>query len=198
MYEAYPLQWPEGYKRTQSYIRVNSPFKQSMDAAQQYLRLEVKRLGGTNLVVSTNLPLRQDGQLYADYMRRKIDDPGVAIYFKRRGKYISLCCDNYKTVWENIYALGKGVEALRGLERWGISEFLDRAFTGFTALPDSKPIIAVDIWHVLGLNLKPGTVDEVHSAYRSKAKLCHPDAGGTTQAFQQLQECYQKALKFYN
>lgn len=198
MKEAYPLHWPAGYQRTAVHRRRPSQFKQSMDRAQKFLREEIKRLGGRDLIVSTNLPLRLDGLLYSDWMKRKIDDPGVAIYFKYKGKDISMCCDQYAAVWENIYALGKGIEALRGMDRWGVSDFLERAFTGFTALPASSAIVQRDIWDVLGLSSKPGTVVELAEAYKSQAKKTHPDAGGTKEAFQELQDAYQKALKFYN
>lgn len=75
--EAYPLCWPAGYKRTSP--RIQSRFKTTMDAAQRFLRAEVIRLGGSDLIISTNIPVRNDGGLYADWMRKKIDDTGVAI-----------------------------------------------------------------------------------------------------------------------
>lgn len=193
MYEAYPLQWPDGYKRTNH--RINSRFKTSMDAAQRFLWAEIGRLGGTGLVISTNIPVRQDGGLYSDWMRRKIDDPGVAIYFKYKGKQTSMCCDQYFTVWENIYALGKGIEALRGMDRWGVSEFLDRAFTGFTALPGA--VIMDDIWQTLELGKKPATIDILQYQYRALAKTRHPDAGGTHEQMTRLNDAYQKALSFF-
>lgn len=191
MRDAFPLDWPVGYKRTR--IRYNSRFKVTMDTAQRFLRAEVSRLGGTGLIVSTNLPVRNDGGLYADWMRKKVDDPGVAIYFKRKGKEIALCCDQYPTVWENIYALGKGIEAMRALERWGVSDFLDRAFTGFTALPESI-ITPESWWQVLGIS-PDASEEEIKSAYRQRAKDCHPDAGGTAERFQQLQQAYSDALE---
>lgn len=171
-----------------------------MDGAQRFLRDEINRLGGNNLVVSTNLRLRTDGGIYAADLAKRIDDPGVAIYFKYKKKDISMCCDQYLRVWENIYALGKGIEALRGMERWGVSDFLERAFTGFTALPESTSAIAViDIWLVLGLQNKPAYKDQVIDAYKTKAKELHPDVpGGSTEKFQQLQYAYEKALSFYN
>ncbi len=194
MYEAYPLQWPDGYKRTKS--RFSSKFKTTMDTAQNFLRAEIKRLGSSGLIVSTNLPVRQDGLLYADWMRRKIDDPGVAIYFKYQGKQVSMCCDQYHTIWENIYALGKGIEAIRGLERWGVSEFLERAFYGFSALP---PVAEEnDIWLILGLNVKPDAVEAVKEAYRAKSKIYHPDVpGGSQELFVKLNNAYNRALTFY-
>lgn len=198
MKEAYPLTWPDGYKRTGTYSRKHSQFKQTMDQAQRFMRMEIERLGGRELIVSTNLPVRQDGALYSNWMNIKIDDPGVAIYFLYKKKAISMCCDQYLTVWENIYALGKGIEALRGMERWGVSDFLERAFTGFTALPSSATIIHRDIWEVLNLASKPEHAHIVTEHYRQLAKRLHPDAGGSTEAFQELNSAYQQALKFYS
>ena len=190
MYEAYPLQWPAGYKR-HSGNRHASKFKQTMEGAQRFLRQEISRLNAKDLVVSSNIPVRNDRGLYADYMRRKMDDPGVAIYFSYKGKSVSMCCDQYPTVWENIYALGKGIEALRGMERWGVSEFLDRVFTGFTALPESNTNRYW--WQVLGVQ-RGATEEEIKNAYRNKAKETHPDAGGSVAAFQEVQQAFETAM----
>ncbi len=195
--EAYPLQWPIGYKRTRT--RITSRFKTTMNAAQQSLRLEIDRMGGNSLIISTNLPIRKDGMLYSEWMSRKIDDPGVAIYFKYNGKLISMCCDQYLTVWENIYALSKGIEALRGMERWGVSDFIERAFTGFTALPSS--IITPYIkkwWIVFGFDAIPKnmTLEKLNECYRTLAKAKHPDSGGSTEAFQELQQAFNEATDY--
>jgi len=41
MYDTYPLDWPIGYKRTIPGNRINSKFKQNMEAAQQFLHDEI-------------------------------------------------------------------------------------------------------------------------------------------------------------
>lgn len=191
--EAYPLYWPTGYKRTTN--RIESRFKVTMDKAQRFLHSEIKRIEGTDLIVSTNIPTRKDGMLYTDWMNRKIDDPGVAIYFKYKGKNVSMCCDQYIKIWENVYALGKGIEALRGLGRWGVSDFLNRAFTGFTAIPEY--IKTEPWWQILGLKSNATEID-IKNAFRQKAKLCHPDLGGSSIEFSKVQNAYQQALKQLN
>lgn len=173
---AYPLDWPLGYKRTQN--RISSSFKQTMDRAQRHLHEEVKRLGGSDLVVSTDLPVRNDGMIYAAYLDKRIDDPGVAIFFKYKKKDVTMCCDQYFRVWENIYALAKGIEALRGMDRWGVSEFLERAFTGFAALPAAGESSATKpMWYeVLCVTNKAGE-DLVKGSYRHLLKKYDPING---------------------
>lgn len=197
--QAYPLQWPLGYKRSNN--REVSRFRQTFGAAQDSLKSEVERLGGQNLTVSTNMKVNNRGDIYANELGKNISDPGVAIYFKYKGKEVSMCCDKYKYVWENMYALACGIEALRGMERWGVSEFLDRAFTGFTALPESPSTRKRDWWIVLGYDQKPGfnqwDKEGVNAAYKSLAKRLHPDGGGSTALFQELNEAFQEAKKHY-
>lgn len=194
MIDAYPLHWPAGYKRTPTSSRTWSRFDQTYDKAQRFLHEELGRLRAKDIIVSTNLRVRRDGMLYADELNRKIDDPGVAIYFKYKGKDVSMCCDKYNKVWENIYALGKGIEALRGMERWGVSEFLERMFTGFTALSEQSS--ALKWWEVLELERPTRDIEIIRDSYLFLAKQRHPDKGGTTAAFQELQEAYMQAMDY--
>lgn len=187
MKEAYPLCWPPGYHRTPS--RINSNFKQSMEKAQQALRRELSLLKASDLIVSTNLRVRSDGGLYTADLSRQIEDPGVAIYFRYKKKDVSMCADQYKTVWENIYALAKGIEALRGMERWGVSDFLDRVFTGFAALP---PSVSYRPWYlVLGVS-RDADAESVKATYRQLCKANHPDVGGNKDRMDEILKAYQE------
>ena len=189
MIESFPLYWPVGYKRKSN--RIWSRFKITMDKAQRFLRDELSRMGAVDLIISTNIPVRKDGMLYADWMNKKIDDPGVAIYFKYKGKDVSMCCDQYNKIWENIYALGKGIEALRGMERWGVSDFLDRAFTGFAALP---PVKEEQTWCEV-LEVQPwADAAQIKEAFRSKAMLHHPDRGGDSDMFDKIKKAHDQGL----
>lgn len=198
--ESYPLHWPMGYQRTRS--RKRSGFKQTMDGAQRFLHNEIRKLGARKLIVSSNIPLRNDGGMYSAYMNKRLDDPGVAIYFELKGKQISMCCDQYISVWENVYALGKGIEALRGMDRWGVSDFLDRAFTGFTALPEPAQVQKREWWVVMDYQRKPNNAvwdwAGVEAQYKSLAKKLHPDVtGGSTEKFQELVEAFDQAKKYF-
>lgn len=193
MKEAFPLNWPTGYKRTPSHQRTWSRFDQTMGKAQKFLRDEVVRIGGSGLIVSTNLRVRQDGGLYAADLDKKMEDPGVAIYFKRKGKDVSLCCDTYLKVWENIYALGRTISALRQIERDGVSDFLDRTFTGFTAIPESIVTAYKPWWEVLGVK-ETASKEEVKDAYRKLVMQHHPDKGGDAAKFSEIKNAYEQAM----
>lgn len=192
--EAFPLNWPMGYERTPAHRRQPSRFSQTMEKAQHNLRLEIGRMGASGLIVSTNIRIRRDSYMYTEDMNKKLDDPGVAIHFKYEGKPVAMCCDTYYRVWENIYALSKGIESLRGMERWGVSEFLKRAFTGFAALPD--PTAAKPWWEVLGVH-READMAVITSAFRNFARTYHPDVErtGDTEMFRTFREAYEQAKK---
>jgi hypothetical protein len=190
--ESWPLHWPLGFKRTLPGNRIKSPFKQGMDSSQRYLRKQLDLMGAGRLIVSTNIPVRKDGGLYTDWMSRKIEDPGVAIYFHLDGKDISMCCDQYLAVWENIYALGKSIEALRAIDRYGVSEFIQRAFTGFKELPEAGA--SEPWWEVLGVD-KNAMPSVIRRAYLEKVKTAHPDAGGSHDQFIRIQEAFNQSTQ---
>ena len=183
MTEAYPLQWPAGRGRTPAHRRAASRFDMKPDRARKELRAEAKR-HGRQVVISTNVPLRNDGEPYAN--RRAPEDTGVAVYFLRKGRPVCFACDQYQKVWENMRAITKTLEAMRGIERWGSAEMLDRAFTGFEALPPpdavSEPAQRA-WWMVLGVPADAST-ETIRQAYKDKAR----SAGGASLELNQAKE----------
>lgn len=183
MTEAYPLQWPAGKPRKQFPER--SRFvERSIDAATRVLSEELRRLGASNMVLSTNLRLRNDG--FPRSNQAQPSDRGVAVYFSYKKQPMCFACDRWDRIQDNIYAIAMTIEALRGIERWGSGSMVEQAFTGFVALP--APRSANDPWGLLGI--RPGATEaEIDAAYREKAKKAHPDApGGSVEAMQALNE----------
>ncbi len=192
--DKFPLHWPTGYARTNN--RKKSAFKTSGNNAQEGLCHEIKLMGAHSLIVSTNVHVRSDGMIYSDGLGRNIDDPGVAIYFKYKKQDIAMCCDQYLTVGENIHALAKSIEAIRGMERWGVSDFIERAFTGFTALPEGRVynLPAKKEWYEILEVKENASVEEIKNSYHKKAKEYHPDAGGSNELFTELTNAYKEGL----
>ena len=132
--QAYPLAWPAGKPRTARHLIERSRFEPGNRPREvASVQAELSRLGARKVVVSTNVRLRLDGVPYAN--DKAPSDQGVAVYFDYAGGQKCFACDRWRSVEENLRAIAKSVEAIRGLERWGSKSFVDAAFTGFAALP---------------------------------------------------------------
>lgn len=166
----YPLHWPDGWPRTAAHRRKAAPFKVTPAQARDEMLRELQLLGARDIHISSDQRLNRDGTLSA--ARYQLIDPGVAVYFKRKGNDVVLACDQYADLHDNIRAIGKTIEALRGIERWGASDMLDRAFTGFTALAAPE-----QWWQVLGVSAA-ATQAEIDAAWRQLMLAAHPDREG--------------------
>lgn len=189
---AYPLSWPDGYTRSgrQEY---NNRYKKGLTFAEarDSLLEELRLLNAQNIVISSNIPLRIDGLPKSSY--KKINDTGVAVYFNLHKSSRVLCCDHWKSEIHNAWSIAKTVNAMRLISRCGVSEMLERAFYGFHAIPEK---LQKTPYEFLGLN-EYSTNQELLNAYRQLAKMYHPDAGGNSKDFQDLNEAWEqiKALR---
>lgn len=177
--EAFPLAWPAGYIKTKS--RRSSSFRDATFArTRDGVIRELRLLGAKLPVISSNIPLRGDGLPYSGY-RETLPDPGISVYFQFKGKQMVLACDRYFKVTDNLRAIELTIEAMRGMERWGVSDMLERAFSGFAALP--PPVNQGGTqqekswWEILNVS-RESDLDYIESVYRWKMKKAHPDAGG--------------------
>lgn len=187
---SYPLTWPPNRPRTGRWKRESSRFKTSFAVARDELRREISRLGGKNLVISTNIPLRNDGLPYATY--KKLDDEGVAIYFTYKGKSMCFACDRWTKVEDNMRAICKTIDALRGVARWGTGDMLEAAFNGFTAIPPPAESAKRAWWDVLGVSRGASQVT-IRDAYLRRRSEHHPDKGGSASGFREVEDAYRQA-----
>ena len=177
MIEAYPLCWP--LNRPRAKWRASSKFKTAFGKARDELIHELKLLRATHVTLSTNVPLRHDGLPYANM--REPTDPGAAVYFTSKGRQLCFACDRWATVKENVWAICKTIEALRGIERWGTGDMVDAAFTGFAALPPpARP------WRSVLALPEQVSIDEAEKAYQRLALVHHPDRGGSNAKMAEL------------
>ena len=190
MTTAYPLQWPEGWPRTKDYARKQSPFSTRsrsttrempksltvMEGVERVLA-ELGRfgIGRDDIVISTNIATRLDGLPRSD--QRAPDDPGVAVYWEtKKGQRKVMAIDQYLKVADNLAAVAATLDAMRAIERHGGAQILDRAFTGFTALP---PPGATRHWReVIGVGPDVRDLAKVRAEFRRRAAQHHPDREG--------------------
>lgn len=200
-YQAYPLAWPAHWKRAA--WRKDANFHRKVDTgqgwkknervtveqAQSKLHSELRQLGAKKVVVSSNLRLRLDGLPYSN--QNNPSDPGVCVYFELNGRPRCLPCDQWKRAADNLVAIAKYVEAMRGQIRWGVGS-VDAMFAGFKALPGGDAIVTPPAMSVeeaaqfvadaIGHPVSKPTIIESEPTfamyYRSAAKRLHPDANG--------------------
>lgn len=183
MTQAYPLAWPTGWKRCT--YRTGGKFQvgQGVNARKLTIRdgikrvlAELDRMGvkGDDVIVSHNIkPHLVDGQ------GSKTSDPGVAVYWKQRDKPDRvLAVDRYHNVADNLAALAATLEAMRAIERHGGAVVMDRAFSGFAALP--APASEPHWSELLGCR-RDASPEEIRSAWKNVARMwqARVDAGDT-------------------
>jgi hypothetical protein len=190
--EAYPLFWPQGWRRTPAHERKRAKFSRSerqyssepggsswtrkkdltiADGTERVLHVLNQMGYNKSVVISSNLMLRNDGLPRSG--QREPDDPGVAVFWGNGNSARCIAVDQYERVADNLAAIAATLEAMRAIERHGGAAILERAFTGFTALPAPE-----QPWQTLGLDTSNPTPDQVDDAYRRLAMKHHPDRGG--------------------
>jgi DnaJ domain len=201
---AYPLDWPIGWKRTA--VRTRAKFGRgvqqyrtevqngvsrqvpsytqktslTIEQATRRVRDELKRFGVSDwdVIISTNLQLRNDGMPRSGQANPR--DPGAAVYWKKAKDTRCMAIDRYDRVADNLAAIAATLDAMRAIERHGGATILDRAFTGFVALPAPE-----QPFQVLGVGAN-ASKEEIERAYRKLAGEHHPDRGGDEQQMSRI------------
>ncbi len=186
----FPLAWPDGWPRTPTDLRRRPLFDEQHSKAVKSLARELRLLGAIDHVITSDLPTKRDGTPYAS---RLVDDSGAAVYWRQPdslGNMVTrvMACDRWHTPAANIRAIALSVEALRGIDRWGSSTIVDRAFAGFAALPPAP----TDWRSMLG---NPRDLDTARATYRRLALAAHPDHGGNGADMARLNEAWDAAQR---
>lgn len=187
---AYPLQWPAGWDRCDEACRVGARFSKKgsnsygyqtnkklsvADAVSRVLE-SLERMGvdtWNDTVISTDLKLRLDGLPRSNQVMP--DDPGACVYWVTAfGERRCMAIDRYDRIADNLAAIAATLEAMRAIERHGGAEILDRAFTGFVALPAPE---ADPWWSVLGFHDEAEALFQGDYEIRAKKLMQrhHPD-----------------------
>jgi hypothetical protein len=122
-------------------------------------------------------------------------DPGVILSFQSAKGVLSFPCDRY-TDWEsNLRAIALSLEALRAVDRYGVTQHAEQ-YKGWQALPPaSGPEMSAEtaaqfLSHVSGIFVSHVSTDPdaLERAYKAAARSLHPDQGGSHDEFVRLQQ----------
>lgn len=149
----------------------------NIDDAFDRIEYELERFGVdlSTMIVSTNLRLNMRGVPAGN--AGEPSDPGVAVYWTRKGKAQCMAIDAYTRIADNLAAVAATLEAMRAIERHGGAQILERAFIGFAQLPERK---SGRPWReVLGFDPEADmNIDFVELRFRELAAQLHPDKAG--------------------
>jgi hypothetical protein len=166
----------ERWDRAIDKARPHAPFRAPYQATLDLLEREARMLGAGRVVVELAIQetdLRLDGQPYAGTKTRH---PGVTVAFESHHGPLKYTADTFATWQENLRAIALGLEALRKVDRYGMTSRGEQ-YAGWKALPAGD-----------GPSVEKGRrIIEEHGSVRDALMATHPDRGGDPDEFASVQ-----------
>lgn len=173
-------------------------FKASFESTLDLLQHELKMLYAHDAVVQAYFrpnQIRNDGW---PFNAAAPSEPGLVLTFYIDQDPFSYACDRYALWLHNLRAIALSLEALRAVDRYGTTSRGEQ-YQGFKALPppadqvremqpeEAAAFVASKVPGVdpLFLTSQKGLFDTI---FKLAQRQLHPDAGGSLQEFQKLQE----------
>lgn len=197
-FAALPRQWP-GRQRPAGWKPTPSKFKgHAWGRVEREIRNELAHLRAKDVVFMLDLVgpgnIRDDGALRAD---ARPATPRVVLQFTRgdSGVRLTFPCDTYSSWEDNLWAIRLSLEALRSVDRHGVTQG-DQQYVGFAALPPAtKQGMTLDeAIVILQMNADAETVDlltapawMLDAIVKRARATTHPDAGGSDGRFQEVE-----------
>lgn len=174
--------------------RKTSQFSASWPSTLDLLETELRYLGAKEIVIQADVTpqmIRNDGMLRGD---ARPASPKVILSFESKHGPLSYPCDCFTTMQDNIRAIALALEALRKVDRYGVTARGEQ-YRGWERIggpvgpsPMSAAQAAGHLFIAAGFNPRPLKRDELEDVYRKACSKTHPDAGGSKEAFQRVQQ----------
>lgn len=171
------VDWPDSHSED----RVYSQFKAPETDTWRILKRELGMLNAERVIIQIDLQegqIRQDG--WPKSGARQPDFPGVMLSFNSDFGPLEYHTDRFPRYLENLRAIALGLEALRRVERYGITKS-GQQYTGWKALPKTAG------HHEPGLIERGQVLIAEHGSVIDAIKATHPDAGGDADDFRAVQ-----------
>lgn len=174
--------WP-GKKRAS---RKRAIFRIKYPDRLDLLEKELRHLGATYILIQAYFDLadiRNDGWPRSSARPK---EPGIVVSFtKRGGEALAFPCDTYDGWEDNLYAIALSLEALRSVDRYGVTKGTEQ-YQGFKAIaaPQQEEIRDTKwalehlarVAQTSAASLR-GDMAAIDLAYRAAARKTHPDHG---------------------
>lgn len=205
--------WPGGLHQATS--RRPSPFDTPYSKTLTLLRKELENLDAKHPVIQLALQekdIRNDGLPRATC---KPEHPGVILSFGSKHGDLKYATDVFHNApgtthsgWHaNLRAIALGLEALRRVDRYGITKRGEQ-YTGWKelgsgAVPmgaglNDERAITLLTQHTEGLQWDYDQPGQVRSAFRIASKTLHPDVGGDAETFMQVKAAAEYLIERYS
>jgi len=191
-----PTDWP-GQRPTSTR---HSPFDATLSSTQELLGRELRMVSAKDPVIQIELSesqIRIDGLPRADARPPR---PGVILAFTHPSVGgLRYPCERFRTWQDNVRAIALGLEALRKVERYGITSDHQqyrgwRAIESRTVVPASGDVDEAKAVIMLAANVGPnvwgsGFAATLPVVLRAAQRKTHPDSpDGSDEAFHAVQE----------
>jgi len=180
--------------------RTTSKFRSDWKPTLTLLRSEIMQLRPARVVVQMDLMERQiraDGFPRAD---ARPSSPGVVLSLEMGdGGWMHFPCDTYVDWQDNVRGIALTLQALRAVARYGVTK-KDEQYAGWKALPasaggalvaESAAVVLLDWANMTDTFSRDDVLRSptlTANLFRDAAKRVHPDAGGSTEDFQRVNE----------
>lgn len=162
-----------------------SPFQSAWTSTEQLLLREVQHLQGRDLVVEadfTERDIRLDGRPRAN---ARPASPAVRVAFDSVHGPLTYATDRFTTWQDNVRAIALGLEALRKVDRYGITKRGEQ-YTGWKALPGGSGAESSHMTRERAIAVLASYVDvppehlnleaeSLRSTWRRARREAHPD-----------------------
>lgn len=170
-----------------------SAFKSNYTKTLDLLEYELGHLKAKDITIQAGFAkaqIRNDGWPKGG---TRPDHPAVVVSFISNGKQLSFAASRYLSYEENLRAVASSLEALRAVDRYGVSGSGEQyaGWAQVAAPGQSESLHELAIW-LAGVSTFPkdfilADSDTAQRAYRAAAMKLHPDKGGSREEWAQLQ-----------